>query len=110
MECPRRAEAPFQITEPPDRWRDGGMGTQTRSCSYCGSAHPDDFMEAVRNHTKIGPTDKSYKLYIGDYDGKFYTQHLDPDQGAEFIDLWAQQRINWGYPGGPYVRLYIPTR
>jgi hypothetical protein len=41
-----------------------GLIGQPRGCSYCGSMHPDDFMEAVRNGLEIGPTDKSYKVYV----------------------------------------------
>jgi hypothetical protein len=44
----------------------------------------------------------------GDIIGKFYTPHLSPEQGDEFIELWKAKKINWGYPGGPYVRLFIP--
>ena len=40
--------------------------------------------------------------------GKFYTQHLSEEQGWEFDSLWKDHKINWGYPGAPYVKLYIP--
>lgn len=46
---------------------------------------------------------------IGDtFEAKFYTHHLSTEQGDEFIKLWRAGKINWGYPGHPYVRLYIP--
>lgn len=44
----------------------------------------------------------------GEMLGKFYTHHLSEDQGYEFADLRADEKINWGYPGYAYVPLYIP--
>lgn len=85
-----------------------GLVGQKSGCNYCGSMPPEDFMAAVRSGAKIGPTDKSYKLYVGDHDGKFYTQHLSEEQGFEFHQLWLDNKINWGHPGAPYVRLFLP--
>ena len=59
---------------------------------------------------EVGPTDKSYKLYIKDH-LKFYTQHFgdfDKKYGDAFIDAYIRDEIRWGYPGYPYVRLSIP--
>ena len=67
-ECPRRREAPNASRFPgSDRWTTGhGLISQKgeRSCSYCGSLHPDRFMELVREGWLVGPTDKSYKAYL----------------------------------------------
>lgn len=41
-------------------------------------------------------------------DAKFYTPHFSPEQGREFFALWQASKVNWGYPGHPYRRLYIP--
>ena len=69
--CPRRmAIIPSEGMAGPDEWRadragligQGGVGL---SCSYCGSLHPDRFMELVRQGWIVGPTDKSYKAYLG---------------------------------------------
>lgn len=57
---------------------------------------------------EIGPTDKSYKLYVGEMAGKFYTQHFSTEQADEFDQLWREHKINWGYPYAPYVPLYLP--
>lgn len=141
--CPRRSPL-----------RDDGRNLDTwrsdRTCSYCGSMHPDDFMQAIRDGKVIGPTDKSYKFYItepptdeqraerrqrqigryirmgmseaqaiqqadadpihrvGAHLGKFYTPHLSEEQGDEFDRLWRAHQINYGYPGAPYVPLFIP--
>lgn len=60
LPCPRRAEASFSIT-PPDRdhWRE-----DDKSCSYCGSMHPDTFMRLAAAGNKVTPTDKGYKVYV----------------------------------------------
>jgi hypothetical protein len=67
--CPRRGETGMDRDDTPFR----GAGSNLddwydregyRVCSYCGSMHPDDLMEAVRNGSEIGPTDKSYKFYV----------------------------------------------
>lgn len=67
-----------------------------RFCSYCGSLHPDDLFDLVRQSAnapqdaeyslavEIEPSDKSYKIYVHQpgvrnaHEGgiKFYTQHL----------------------------------
>jgi len=61
--CPRREEAPHIAKAFPegDVWddRDG-----YRACTYCGSMHPDDLFEAIERGDKLGPTDKSYKIYV----------------------------------------------
>lgn len=115
--CPRRFELGMVGADSPlvgsgrnlDSFTRGqGLVGQKSGCSYCGSMSPEDFMEAVKTGAKIGPTDKSYKLYVGDHDGKFYTQHLSEEQGFEFHQLWLDDKVNWGYPGAPYVRLFIP--
>ena len=111
MTCPRRLESPNPEAYGglgSDEFRKGGMGRQKTSCSYCGSMDPEDFMEGVRSGAEIGPTDKSYKFYFGNHDGKFYTQHLSEEQGWEFHRLWTAKSINFGYPGYPYVRVFIP--
>lgn len=67
--CPRRATIPQQGTGEPDEWReDRGLAGQNRiglSCSYCGSLHPDRFMELIGEGWVVGPTDKNYKAYLG---------------------------------------------
>ncbi len=69
--CPRRVSdiGPWERAEGLDEWReDRGLAGQNRvglSCSFCGSLHPDRFMELVREGWVVGPTDKSYKAYLG---------------------------------------------
>lgn len=67
--CPRRAETGRDNPDSPfvgsgtnlDTWRTDATGP---SCSYCGSLHPDRFMELVQEGWTVGPTDKSYKAYL----------------------------------------------
>lgn len=116
--CPRRVEngmdredGPFRGSGPNlDTYKSGhGLVGQERGCSYCGSMNPEDFLEAVKNGGLIGPTDKSYKLYLeAPVRGKFYTQHFSVEQGHEFWRLLQANELSWGYPGGPYVPLYLP--
>lgn len=121
--CPRRAENGMDREDGPfkgsgknlDTYVSGrGIIGQGRGCSYCGSMSPDDFMEAVREGAQIGPTDKSYKVYVEGYNkngsngGKFYTAHLSQEQGSEFRELYGEGKVNIGYPGHFYQPLYIP--
>lgn len=64
-----------------------------RTCSYCGSLHPDDFLDIIRRYVNGEPgysfslTDKNYKVYaqragVGNaMDGgiKFYGHHAVPE-------------------------------
>lgn len=65
--CLRRMSdwGPWERTENLDEYTAGhGLVGQPRGCSFCGSLPPDDFMAAVKAGAEIGPTDKSYKLYV----------------------------------------------
>jgi hypothetical protein len=118
--CPRRVEmwgGGIGSGVELDDWRQlrplgGGTAPDGyRSCSYCGSLHPDDFMAAVANGDQIGPTDKSYKAYVGDPGyAKFSFQHLSEDQRREFIDRLNAHTIHIGYPGRFYVLPFFATR
>lgn len=47
-----------------DDWRDPDR-VPARTCSYCGSIHPDDLFAALDAGTAtLGPTDKNYKVYV----------------------------------------------
>lgn len=68
--CPRRLTdfGPWERTEGLDSWTTGhglvGQDQVGPSCSFCGSLHPDRFMELVRDGWIVGPTDKDYKAYL----------------------------------------------
>lgn len=110
--CPRAAEngAALAAMKPPFNgemvWREDA------TCSYCGSLNPDVFMARLEaGDVELGPTDKSYKVYIKDLEGKpvggpagkFYFQHLSPEQQGRFIELYNARKIKMGYPGHFYV-------
>jgi hypothetical protein len=86
--CPRRAEIGGSRTYGPDKL------DRNTGCSYCGSTHPDVFMEIARGNEagELGPTDKSYKVYVTGTptpgQRKFYFQHLNEEQMREFVDLY----------------------
>lgn len=106
MTCGRRAESGMDRDDSPftgvfrsgtnlDRWQKF-KSNGNRVCSYCGSLHPDDLFDLVRQSAgapqdveyssvvEIEPSDKSYKIYVHQpgvrnaHEGgiKFYTPHL----------------------------------
>lgn len=107
--CPRRmAEwGSWKREEGLDSWGPHG-------CSFCGSLHPDRFMELVEAGAEVGPTDKSYKAYlrhseikggsgiIPNGEAKFYYQHLSSEQRVRFVELINEHRMVIGYPGHFY--------
>ena len=96
LPCPRRAEGSPAWSKPEDdKWRDD------KTCSYCGSLHPDDFMRLAEEGKPITPTDKNYKAYI-DKSTKFYFQHLSEDQKKKFIELLNSKKLTLEYPGHFY--------
>jgi len=80
-----------------DTWRDG------KTCSYCGSLSPDEFLRRIEAGHELGPTDKNYKVYLNHPWGKFYFQHLSVEQKQKFVDLINTKKLNIGYPGHFYV-------
>lgn len=106
MTCGRRRESgmdredssfkgPFKSGKGLDHWQKFKTNGN-RVCSYCGSLHPDDLFDLVRQSAnapddaeynsvvEIEPSDKSYKIYVQQpgirnaHEGgiKFYTPHL----------------------------------
>lgn len=62
------------------------------------TGHPDTYKEGRYTFREEGPT----------VHAKFYTHHLSPEQGWEFWRLHKAGEVTWGYPGYPYVPLYLP--
>lgn len=117
--CPRRAEDGMDDPTSPlrgagqnkDTYSKGhGLTNQGRGCSYCGSMHPDDFMQALRDGAELGVTDKNYKAYVDGHNGKFYYQHLSPEQRHEFIEMVNRNEIRYGWPGHFTVLPYFMRR
>lgn len=94
--CPRSNEGP-SVNGGKAEWRpnDG-------CCSYCGSMSEANFFAAIENGAELGPTDKSYKVYVGGR-GKFYFQHLSDEGKQRFIDLWNKNGLKISAPGHFYV-------
>lgn len=75
--CARRMSefGPWDRGENLDTWdvdRDG-----FRTCSFCGSLHPDDVLAHLRNGVEIHPTDKNYKGYLMAPDPKAGQRRID---------------------------------
>lgn len=57
------------------------------TCSFCGSIHPEDLLNLLKENWRIEQTDKFFKFYLYPPKGlilpipyaKFYTQHLTTD-------------------------------
>lgn len=109
--CPRRREQGMLNPDDPahlfDHWREHAhLAPGARSCSYCGSVHPDDFMQAVRAGVEVGPTDKNYKAYMtgpGFDHAKFYYQHLSVEQRGKFVQMINDKTMKIGEPGYFYT-------
>lgn len=112
MTCGRRTadgmddeNSPMRIVKPGknlDRWQ-RFKSNGDRTCSYCGSLHPEDFFELVRQcvvagpdaprgeQPEIEPSTKGYKIYVhrkgvrNAHEGgiKFYTHHLPQGPDGE---------------------------
>lgn len=111
--CPRGpgADSPFHAPYNGEAsWR------EDRTCSYCGSLHPDLLFEQIGKGAVITPTDKSYKIYVDLVDhqvrgaGKFYFQHLSGEQKQRFIDAINAKSLNLAFPGHFYVLPYFAAR
>lgn len=74
---------------PGGRFQPGFDGTAywqaDRTCSYCGSLHPQDFLDAAAAGAEITPTDKSYKAYID-------LPQEDPDRLRVVSSTWSTTR------------------
>ena len=98
--CPRRHES--GMTDPNSPFAGSGTGLDTwttghgligqesigPSCSYCGSLHPNRFMELAREGWEVGPTDKNYKAYLC----KPLTASEEAQQKADWIQHDAVAR------------------
>ena len=92
----------------PDYWRFNG------TCSHCGSLSPDQLFKALEDGCEIGPTYKSYKIYIEGEKAprvggavKFYFQHLSEDEQRKFIGILNDGKIKFQYPGHFYVKPFF---
>lgn len=102
FECPRVPYGePFKFGLA--QWRND------QTCSGCGSLSEQAFLEAVCRGEEIGPTDKNYKVYVGNRH-KFYFQHLSPEGRKTFIELFNAGLMKVGMPGHFYVLPFFCVR
>ena len=76
----------------PVTWNRPTLARPFRTCSFCGSIHPEDLMAAIADGETIMLADEKHgwphKLYTSEY-VKFYTAHL-LDAGEVFDALAAE--------------------
>lgn len=104
MTCPRRMKdsGPWEHKENLDEW------TFVKTCTFCGSLHPAEFLWRVEAGEPVVPTDKNYKAYLNDDPwAKFYYQHLSKEQRLRFIELYNNKTMKIGMPGYFYVRPFF---
>lgn len=105
--CPRRIADGYGPDSPFKTPKDGDIFFKPQNdvysrCSYCGSMSEEDFFDAITKKIALGPTDKKYKVYVGDF-GKFYFQHLSVDGQRRFIELYNAREVKFSEPGIFYV-------
>jgi hypothetical protein len=124
--CPRRMQemGPWEHGEGLDSWREDGRREVEAGtfCSFCGSLHPEKFLELIAEGWVVEPTDKNYKAHLGRVRSaeertaepgealppiasraKFYYQHFTEDQQQRFVDLYNSSAMRIGRPGYFYV-------
>jgi hypothetical protein len=83
-----RIPAVFLPSEHELTWRPSTAEREHRTCSYCGSAHPQDLLVILEAGGTLGGSDWKYgwphKFYVkgskGEHLGKFYAEHIE-DEG-----------------------------
>lgn len=98
MQCPRRQEVGFRVTDS-DQWVED-------KCSFCGSISPARLFQAIEAGATLTPTDKDYKVYVagdGIKHGKAYFQHFTKEDKQRFVDLFNAHKIDVGFPGHVYT-------
>jgi len=100
--CRRRAENPIEpkYRDNLDWWR------EDNTCSYCGSLNPDEVIRLIEIGSCVTPTDKSYKIYLGD-NHKAYFQHFSQSHADRFIGLYNAKKMRIAEPGYFYVRPFF---
>jgi hypothetical protein len=104
FECPRRSENPRARDVVGQDWWEPDNNT----CSYCGSMSVNDFFQAINDGQELTPTDKDYKVYVGNK--KFYFRHFNEEQSRLFIETLNAKMIKFAAPGYFYVLPFFIQR
>lgn len=101
--CPRRSEGGpgRSIAKDGDHWDKFPDGKRT--CSYCGSLHPDDMLQLMEEHglSCIDPSDKRYKWYLSSPVRavnaslgpiKYYRMHDTPELVSKLSELLEEEK------------------
>lgn len=102
-------DSPFKFGKGDDSWRSEPNGDRT--CSFCGSLHPDDAIKHLKRYVETGgkegrfsTTSKTYKVYVNGPNVKnaaeggikFYVWHADDEQLKTLNGLIPQaSKIMW---------------
>lgn len=116
--CPRRMSefGPWLRREGLDTFISGhGTGSEELNCSFCGSLDPETCLTWMASGARITPTDKTYKMYIRldkHKEQRFYFQHFNKEQRAQFIAMYNMRNRPFlmGYPGFFYILPYFCGR
>jgi hypothetical protein len=79
-------------------WR----GPVPRTCSFCGSIHPDDAVRLLRDGWGVEGTGKAYKRYLNP---PGYEEYMSEWRKQLDVPLHERKRIDWWSPVPP-VKLY----
>ena len=86
-----------------NRWSDWeGPGEHPRTCSYCGSVHPEDVIKLIEQGWEIHPSTKSYKWYI-ELPGT-------ADHQAGFLKAIGNDEYMEAEKANPFKRLSSPMK
>jgi hypothetical protein len=101
--CPRRMGqfGDWDREEGLDRWTSGDA--DRRTCSFCKSMHPDEFMMLIRSGGNVGRTQVPYEAPVvdrsGETVGKIDYLHLTDRQQAQFADMMRDESHHLGADG-----------
>lgn len=106
--CPRRVTefGPWPKDPGLDRWETRMTGAP-RTCSFCGSMHPDDAMELIEAGAEVTPTDSEFEAYVevplqhrgNPILGKLMFKHFSLGHQDRLIAAMNADEVNFAHPG-----------
>ncbi len=115
MKCPSRLLSPqYKSKSLPDEdnWEMRNIfknNKLNKFCSFCGSLHPEIFIDLVSKGAVLVPTDKNYKAYLEyqNSSSKFYFWHLSKSDINRYIEIAEKKKINFAFPGFFYTKPFF---